>query len=88
MKKENFDIQDLKNLEQFTNFFDAKEYLKNIILKSSVQHSDHPMRKEKTVYLLNISLTKAKNINDLLKIGYNMLLSGEKLSVTNSKYFK
>lgn len=86
-KATNFTAEDVKALEQCRTLDEAKAKLIAMVQRSSKQSSITPIAPRKIAYLLNVSIRNAKSVKDVLSIAWNMLLSGENLSV-NSNYQK
>jgi hypothetical protein len=81
----NFTAADLKTLETAENKESAQTLLHAIVEKAGT--GDYAIRPEKVAALhRNINLARSKT--EVISIGWNMLLSGEKLSSINSKYQK
>ena len=81
--KVNFTAEDLKRIE----LADTKELAQQIldaIIDRSVD-GEHPIQPEK-VRALHLQVSRARNKNEVVAIGYNMFLSGEGLSTIGSRY--
>jgi hypothetical protein len=82
---QNFTAEDLKSLETAADAERAKVLLRAIVEKAST--SKYPIKPEKVQALYN-NIARARNKNEVVAIGWNMLLVGEGLASVNSKYQK
>jgi|ETNmetMinimDraft_8_1059916.scaffolds.fasta_scaffold169042_2 hypothetical protein len=85
MKNDNFDIKDIKKVEEAKNKDEAVKMVRDILFNSSAGISKRPMHQARINYLTN-RLKKQKDKNGVVSILYNMYLSGEDLGVRNSWY--
>jgi hypothetical protein len=79
----NFTAEDLKRVEAAETKELAQQILDAIIDASA--NSKSPTSAEK-VRALHVQVSRARNKNEVIAIGYNMLLSGEGLSTLGSRY--
>lgn len=83
-KFQNFSKADIDAIAEM-DYEAAKEFSHGLIDRAS--KSKKPIRQEKCQYLHN-SVDRARNVNELLVLFYNMLLSGEGLGSISSRYGK
>lgn len=83
--KTNFSVDDIKSLEVAADMERAQTLLKAIVEKAAT--SSYPIKPEKVQALFR-NIDAARNKNEVVAIGYNMLLAGEKLSTLGSGYQK
>ena len=81
----NFTASDLKVLETATTKEVAQELLRGIVNKAA--EGKYAIKPEK-VAALHRNINNARSKNEVVAIGWNMLLAGENLSSVNSKYQK
>jgi len=79
----NFTADDLKTLETAESMEAAQEMLHAIVEKAA--GSKYAIKPEK-VAQLHTNINAARSKNDVIRIGWNMLMSGEGLSTIGSKY--
>jgi DNA-binding transcriptional regulator YdaS (Cro superfamily) len=85
MSTANFTASDLKVLETATTKEVAQELLRGIVNKAA--EGKYAIKPEK-VAALHRNINNARSKNEVVAIGWNMLLAGENLSSVNSKYQK
>ena len=83
--KSNFSAGDIAKLNEAQDKEHAQELLKKIVEAAAT--SEYPIKPEKVAYLQR-QIGSARSKNDVVAIGYNMLLAGEGLSSVSSGYQK
>jgi predicted lipid-binding transport protein (Tim44 family) len=81
----NFTAADLKPLESATTKESAQAILHAIVDKAA--EGDYAIKTDK-VTVLHRNINNARSKNEVIAIGWNMLLSGERLASVDSKYQK
>lgn len=85
MKNDNFDIKDIKRVEEAKNKDEAVKMVRDILFNSSAGISKRAMHQARITYLTN-RLKEQKDKNGVISILYNMYLSGEGHGVEDSWY--
>lgn len=81
--KANFTIEDIKKIEAAESRDHAQELLRKIVEAAAT--GEYPIKPEK-VQALYRQILGARDKNEVIAIGYNMLLAGEGLSTVGSRY--
>jgi len=84
----NFNIADIKIVENTSDLSKAKQLVKAILFKSSKQgNSKRPIHHRRIAYLTQ-RIDEQKNHTGVLSILYNMYLSGKGLSVNQNNWYQ
>ena len=79
----NFTAADLKTLETAENKESAQALLRAIVDRAAT--GDYAIKSDKVV-ALHRNINNARSKTEVIAIGWNMLLAGEKLASVNSRY--
>ena len=83
--KANFTQADLAKLTEAKDREHAQTLLRAIV--EAAGQGEHPIKPEKVQQLFN-NISHARSKNEVIAIGWNMLLAGEGLATMGSKYQK
>lgn len=83
----NFTQADLKVLETATSKESAQDLMHALVNKASSGEIEYPIKPEKAE-ALHRNINAARSKSEVIAIGWNMLLAGEKLSTIGSRYQK
>ena len=78
----NFTADDINVIATYRDLPAAKEAMSSLLSKCQEGVKIDPRK----FLILSMNVEKARSIVELVKIGYNMLLSGEKMAVIGSRY--
>jgi hypothetical protein len=87
MRSVNFTQAEIASVASASSVEAAKEAMIAIINKAKVGNSDSPMNPRKTAFLIAQVQTR-RTIDQIVKLGYNMLLAGEGLGLGTGTYQK